>query len=338
MPTYYSVLGVAQTADIAAISSSYKKLVLKTHPDKGGKAEEFIRVHDAYEVLSNVATRAAYDEELQKRCRPPPPPPRAPPPPPPPSDRANRSPFTTPPPRPVPNEYAFRRPRPNDNDNFTTGSPPPRMRRPRANAFFARDGPGADTHGNGQRQAGLNDPDNIAAMRAELDVFKRLSTRATNYHWFVEKWIRNLTSCVGADRLGDIMAYVAHFEVKLKQNMDMLALRQMTMTLIIGGGPAANMFPDPPPLDVGVTCRAMADLDKAVTRFQDIAWGVICIAVRLKEVQTGEADGAVDGNNPDVLNRRLGIVLNGMKKFLETVLFQKNCWFEERNRARTFGV
>ncbi len=63
---YYASLGVAKDADANAIKKAYRKLAKKHHPDanKGDlKAEErFKEVSEAYDVLSNDASRKEYDE------------------------------------------------------------------------------------------------------------------------------------------------------------------------------------------------------------------------------------------------------------------------------------
>lgn len=51
---YYRVLGLEQNASRAAIKQAYRRRVLETHPDKGGKESEFRIVQEAYEVLSRV--------------------------------------------------------------------------------------------------------------------------------------------------------------------------------------------------------------------------------------------------------------------------------------------
>jgi DnaJ-class molecular chaperone len=63
---YYSVLGVARTANADEIKKAYRKLAMKYHPDKnqGDKSSEdkFKEVSEAYEALSDEKTRAAYDQ------------------------------------------------------------------------------------------------------------------------------------------------------------------------------------------------------------------------------------------------------------------------------------
>lgn len=48
------VLGIT-TTDSAVVKSAYRKAVKRCHPDLGGNKDEFNRVHEAYEVLSNPA-------------------------------------------------------------------------------------------------------------------------------------------------------------------------------------------------------------------------------------------------------------------------------------------
>eukprot|EP00929_Paragymnodinium_shiwhaense_P090814 TRINITY_DN50912_c2_g2_i1.p1 TRINITY_DN50912_c2_g2~~TRINITY_DN50912_c2_g2_i1.p1 ORF type:complete len:470 (+),score=107.26 TRINITY_DN50912_c2_g2_i1:228-1637(+) len=63
-PDFYALLGVSQAADHAAIKAAYRREALLAHPDKGGCNENFHALCIAFEVLSNSATRAAYDADL----------------------------------------------------------------------------------------------------------------------------------------------------------------------------------------------------------------------------------------------------------------------------------
>lgn len=71
LPDHYKALGVERNADAAAIKSTYRKLVLKCHPDKvtdpalkQQKQEEFHKIQEAYEVLSDDQKRADYEAHL----------------------------------------------------------------------------------------------------------------------------------------------------------------------------------------------------------------------------------------------------------------------------------
>ncbi|KAK4669548.1 uncharacterized protein QC763_203970 [Podospora pseudopauciseta] len=68
----WKTLGVEKTADKSEIRSAYKKLVLKCHPDKvqdpelkALKQEEFTKVQQAWELLSNDVELAKYEEQLK---------------------------------------------------------------------------------------------------------------------------------------------------------------------------------------------------------------------------------------------------------------------------------
>ncbi len=60
---YYKILGVAKNAPEEEIKKAYRKLAHQHHPDKkGGNAEEFKAINEAYQVLSNKEKRAQYDK------------------------------------------------------------------------------------------------------------------------------------------------------------------------------------------------------------------------------------------------------------------------------------
>jgi len=63
---YYKILGVERTANKDEIKRAYRKLALKTHPDKNpgdSKAEEnFKEINEAYQVLSDTEKRSRYDQ------------------------------------------------------------------------------------------------------------------------------------------------------------------------------------------------------------------------------------------------------------------------------------
>ena len=60
--SHYAVLGVSKTASDDEIKRAFRKLILKCHPDKGGKSEDFIKVRDSYDVLKSYVSRCCYDQ------------------------------------------------------------------------------------------------------------------------------------------------------------------------------------------------------------------------------------------------------------------------------------
>ncbi len=63
---YYKILGVERTAGKDEIKRAYRKLALKTHPDRNpgnAKSEErFKEINEAYQVLSDPKKRSRYDQ------------------------------------------------------------------------------------------------------------------------------------------------------------------------------------------------------------------------------------------------------------------------------------
>jgi curved DNA-binding protein CbpA len=63
--SYYTVLGVAATADAETIRRAYRRLARECHPDKPtGSKERFAELGVAYAILSDAAERLEYD----RRC------------------------------------------------------------------------------------------------------------------------------------------------------------------------------------------------------------------------------------------------------------------------------
>jgi len=61
---YYNILGVDRKADKATIKKVYKKLAMKNHPDVNkdpGAKDTFIKINEAYAVLSDEKKRRQYD-------------------------------------------------------------------------------------------------------------------------------------------------------------------------------------------------------------------------------------------------------------------------------------
>lgn len=63
-PTHYEVLGLETTAEAAEIRSTYRKISRTAHPDAGGSKALFQILEEAHRILSDPASRAAYDREL----------------------------------------------------------------------------------------------------------------------------------------------------------------------------------------------------------------------------------------------------------------------------------
>jgi DnaJ-class molecular chaperone len=58
---YYKLLGVDKGASQDEIKRAFRKKAHELHPDKGGDAEKFKKVNEAYQVLSDSEKRKRYD-------------------------------------------------------------------------------------------------------------------------------------------------------------------------------------------------------------------------------------------------------------------------------------
>lgn len=60
---YYQLLGVSRSADEKTIKKAFKKLSLEQHPDRGDEntQNQYMKLSQAYEVLTNPAKREVYD-------------------------------------------------------------------------------------------------------------------------------------------------------------------------------------------------------------------------------------------------------------------------------------
>ena len=58
---YYDVLGTNKSASQSEIKKAFYKLAKIHHPDRGGDADKFKEINEAYMVLSNPDKRAKYD-------------------------------------------------------------------------------------------------------------------------------------------------------------------------------------------------------------------------------------------------------------------------------------
>lgn len=61
MKEYYSILGLSKTASEDEIKKAYRKLAMQHHPDRGGDAEKFKEINEAYAVLSDATKKREYD-------------------------------------------------------------------------------------------------------------------------------------------------------------------------------------------------------------------------------------------------------------------------------------
>lgn len=63
----YEILGVPQDADKQTIKKAYRKLAAQYHPDRGGDAEKFKEVAEAYSILSDDQKRQQYHARQNPR-------------------------------------------------------------------------------------------------------------------------------------------------------------------------------------------------------------------------------------------------------------------------------
>lgn len=61
MGNFYETLGVSKNATSEEIKKAYRKLAMSEHPDKGGDAERFKKISEAYDVLSDPHKKKQYD-------------------------------------------------------------------------------------------------------------------------------------------------------------------------------------------------------------------------------------------------------------------------------------
>ena len=62
MTDLYNTLGVNKNASDRDIKTAYKKKAMEHHPDKGGDANKFADISNAYETLKDPQKRAFYDQ------------------------------------------------------------------------------------------------------------------------------------------------------------------------------------------------------------------------------------------------------------------------------------
>lgn len=64
--SHYEVLDISKSASADEIKKSYRKLSLTHHPDRGGDGEEFKKISEAYQVLSDPEKKRHYDNPFEK--------------------------------------------------------------------------------------------------------------------------------------------------------------------------------------------------------------------------------------------------------------------------------
>ncbi len=57
----YNILNIDENSTQEEIKKAYKKLIIINHPDKGGDALKFNKIHEAYQILSLPLNKQIYD-------------------------------------------------------------------------------------------------------------------------------------------------------------------------------------------------------------------------------------------------------------------------------------
>lgn len=66
---HFAVLGVSKQAGDYEVQTAYRFSAMRAHPDKGGTAEDFHRIAEAYKVLSHPGLRREYEAGLLLRYK-----------------------------------------------------------------------------------------------------------------------------------------------------------------------------------------------------------------------------------------------------------------------------
>ncbi len=67
---YYQVLGAEHGDSRAEIEGRYRRLAVRSHPDRGGDEEEMKAINEAWRVLKDENMRAAYDATRARETMP----------------------------------------------------------------------------------------------------------------------------------------------------------------------------------------------------------------------------------------------------------------------------
>jgi DnaJ-class molecular chaperone len=68
--SHYATLGIKENASSTDIKQAFRKLAAEHHPDKGGDAEKFKQVNEAYQILRDDNTRQQYDAQRRMGANP----------------------------------------------------------------------------------------------------------------------------------------------------------------------------------------------------------------------------------------------------------------------------
>lgn len=71
---YYKILGLNPKASAEDIKRAYRKKAMASHPDVNpapGATDQFVRINEAYDILSDAQKRLVYDRRLNQAQRPP---------------------------------------------------------------------------------------------------------------------------------------------------------------------------------------------------------------------------------------------------------------------------
>ena len=67
MKNYYKILDIKENASQKEIKKAYRQMALKYHPDKNNdNSQEFIKVGEAYKILSDLTKKQKYDLKLKE--------------------------------------------------------------------------------------------------------------------------------------------------------------------------------------------------------------------------------------------------------------------------------
>jgi len=320
MADHYAVLGVPRDADYNTIKAAYNKVVLKAHPDKGGSPEAFIQIQEAYEILKDTITRAAYDLKQRRRCRP---------------DkkkesraqqqyaqgdtRASNTPRT-----PVPS-YSTHPPKPS-----FTAQPPTESRTsytPNSDFFSfgrpARPVPQGGTYPStfAQAYAQIHTPP-PATHQSEFDAVLKLRQQADLHVARIENMIKNLRITTTTDEISEeTWCHLRHLKVRLVNRALELQARQNALQMCQLQNTLLFCCETPPAWDLQFYAQAVSDDDEVSKQLQGLVGTIVGTAAYMRRRQAmGEKEVGGMEVDDDVVSRVLEDAVYDMKKFLVRLL------------------